>query len=285
MQKEKKKNKIIHCELCKDHGHDKYNCQNDIILFFSKSVEKKTQYYRFPEIQSYLERKEPYELEILAIKNYLHPYSNKKEMVYHLSKKYNERNNERKKRIFDKMIKMKENKIPVEISLNTIFSEVAVQILFLITEINVEEEELFQEIKNWMEEYPPEQKEEILQGLEYAKECYEKDEIQKAVHLSRIPFPREWNLTMKLKPYGCERVLNRKVVCPICLESKKQVIVAKTNCCHSFCRDCLSSYLELCKKKDPQCPLCRTSVSELETYSYEMYREFFTKYNDASYFT
>jgi hypothetical protein len=279
-EKKKKNNPKNNCEFCCQNGHNKYDCNNEIVLFFVKNVEDKLRYFTFPEIKQYLEKKEMYEIQILMVKNNFFFQCEEREIVDELAKKYDKRNKDRKKKIFRRMIAMKQGKETNEITLNTIFPEIAVQILFLLVKVGIDEEQLFKEIEDLSMEYTEEIKNEIIKAIEYAKECYLTYSFEKAIQLSQIPFPRDWSLEMKMKPFSSERELNRKFNCPICLENRKRVNGLKTECQHFFCKSCLSLYLDQCKKKEPDCPLCRTMILKVETQCYDTYSDFYEKYND-----
>ncbi len=58
--------------------------------------------------------------------------------------------------------------------------------------------------------------------------------------------------------------------CPICYENEQTMIT--TNCNHHFCNTCVTSYLKSYERKhskEPNCPMCRETISEFKTTSEE----------------
>lgn len=71
------------------------------------------------------------------------------------------------------------------------------------------------------------------------------------------------------------------VSCPICLEDEPTLHLAnylETKCCgHFFCMNCVKSHLK--KDEDRKCPMCRTMITELN--SYKTPRQL-AKYNETN---
>ena len=61
--------------------------------------------------------------------------------------------------------------------------------------------------------------------------------------------------------------------CPICLTDQKKFDILITNCNHSFCKDCVTKSIYMCKtaRKPLSCALCRCNVNTLETKNVEEY--------------
>jgi hypothetical protein len=58
-----------------------------------------------------------------------------------------------------------------------------------------------------------------------------------------------------------------KYDCPLCYEVCEKKNIIETNCCHSYCLDCMKNFTTAIKDKTtkPSCPLCRTEIKELFT--------------------
>jgi hypothetical protein len=61
--------------------------------------------------------------------------------------------------------------------------------------------------------------------------------------------------------------------CPICLTDQKKFDIITTNCNHSFCKNCITKSISICKnaRKPLSCALCRGNVSLLEIKNVEEY--------------
>ena len=67
-------------------------------------------------------------------------------------------------------------------------------------------------------------------------------------------------------------------ICTICLEELEKSHVIHTNCNHSYCLECVSSYSNSIKDKTckPNCPMCRGELNEFNTHSDEIHTQLTT---------
>lgn len=66
----------------------------------------------------------------------------------------------------------------------------------------------------------------------------------------------------------------KKILCPICLETKKLADTFQLNCRHQFCKRCLVSALD---KENKDCAYCRTPIEIVEgdlKYRIQWYRDY-----------
>jgi hypothetical protein len=67
-----------------------------------------------------------------------------------------------------------------------------------------------------------------------------------------------------------------KYDCPLCYEVCEFKNIIETNCCHSYCLDCMKNFTTAIKDKTtkPGCPLCRTEIKELFTRNKDIHCEY-----------
>ena len=63
--------------------------------------------------------------------------------------------------------------------------------------------------------------------------------------------------------------------CPMCFDEFDSQSVVVTNCKHSFCAPCIKGYSTAIKDKTkrPNCPMCRTDITEFKIGKFEIYEE------------
>ena len=63
--------------------------------------------------------------------------------------------------------------------------------------------------------------------------------------------------------------------CPLCFDAVPATNVLITNCNHSFCGTCIKGYTQANKDKTkkPNCPMCRTDLTELKVGSQQVYED------------
>lgn len=67
-----------------------------------------------------------------------------------------------------------------------------------------------------------------------------------------------------------------KYDCPLCYDGCDFTNVIETNCCHSYCLDCMKNFTTSIKDKttEPACPLCRSEIKELFTRNKDIHCEY-----------
>ena len=104
-----------------------------------------------------------------------------------------------------------------------------------------------------------------LENKQYFYACYFISEYMIDVFL---PKQRKWNINInEIKNENID-IINE---CPICIEEYSNKNNVYTNCHHSFCSECIKKHLHtFLDKPVPTCPICRTDIKELSTYSIEL---------------
>ena len=66
-----------------------------------------------------------------------------------------------------------------------------------------------------------------------------------------------------------------KCACPLCFDDFAATDVVVTNCNHSFCGDCVKGFSTSIKDKTkiPNCPMCRTNLTEFKVGSQQVYED------------
>ncbi len=84
-------------------------------------------------------------------------------------------------------------------------------------------------------------------------------------YLKEMSFVQD--LTIEENAPGCD--------CPLCFDEVSAVNVVVTNCNHSFCGTCIKGYANANKDKTkkPNCPMCRTDLTELKIGNQQMYND------------
>ena len=66
--------------------------------------------------------------------------------------------------------------------------------------------------------------------------------------------------------------------CPICLIAKNSIDIVITNCKHSFCNDCVTTSISMCKnaRKPLSCALCRCNITTIDAKNLFVYNNLCT---------
>jgi len=75
-------------------------------------------------------------------------------------------------------------------------------------------------------------------------------------------YVKNWNVILDLTNI---QGVSTEVECVICADTKPLCRIAKTECGHEYCVDCVKSDIRenKDKTKKPMCPLCRTELCEI----------------------
>jgi len=70
--------------------------------------------------------------------------------------------------------------------------------------------------------------------------------------------------------------------CPICMNDNiKPTNIISTNCNHTFCGNCMKTYLDTIRKNvecSPSCALCRSSITSLQINDVDLFKDFTENY-------
>jgi hypothetical protein len=275
------KNNHNKCSICRNSDHDIRNCTD---IKIQKIIKEKEQLYsivykqpdNYNKIREWLSNKSTIELSILAVKLNIpttYPKYIKIDSIFHemknelisiqldyiLCKVYETpvnnikyiTNYENRKNICGKVIDLMRRQKLCE----PVF--VIIQVLNKI--------DLNQNPREYMNYLMQNIMFTSLENKQYFYACYYISEYMIDVFL---PKQRKWNININEIKNENVDIINE---CPICIEEYSNKNKVYTNCHHSFCSECIKKHLHtFLDKPVPTCPICRTDIKELSTYSIEL---------------
>ena len=75
--------------------------------------------------------------------------------------------------------------------------------------------------------------------------------------------------------------LDTTLECAVCQEETSASRFHKTQCCHSFCHDCISTHLTLKRVNRAVCPLCRADIISLEATDQRCYDSLYCNFSES----
>ena len=89
-----------------------------------------------------------------------------------------------------------------------------------------------------------------------------------------------WKIEPIMPQLYTESELREIKQCPICYDETREFNLMTTNCNHTFCNNCITTYLDTERNKQcPHCPMCRSTITSMNIKSIILFDEFSNRYN------
>jgi len=101
-----------------------------------------------------------------------------------------------------------------------------------------------------------------------------------SVRLNQENSSHDWKIEPMMSQIYTESELRDTKQCPICYDETPEIQFMTTNCNHTFCNTCIMRHLDTERnKRQPHCPMCRTTISTMTIQSIALFDDFSNKYN------